>query len=86
MFEEPQGGHALGANVRDAACYICWALARTFRPSDLAPYVDQIAVCLTCVAIFDREINVRRLIFIASNILMNYLLCLLHIMNRANKF
>ncbi|VDN56641.1 unnamed protein product [Dracunculus medinensis] len=60
VFEEPQGGHALGANVRDAACYICWALARTFRPSDLAPYVDQIAVCLTCVAIFDREINVRR--------------------------
>ncbi|KHN88156.1 Tubulin-specific chaperone D [Toxocara canis] len=60
VFEERQGRHALGANVRDAACYICWALARAFRPSDMASYVDQIATSLVCVALFDREINVRR--------------------------
>lgn len=60
VFEERQGRHALGANVRDAACYISWALARAFRPSDLAPYVSRIATSLVCVALFDREINVRR--------------------------
>uniref|UniRef100_A0A8R1Y6Q0 Tubulin-specific chaperone D n=1 Tax=Onchocerca volvulus TaxID=6282 RepID=A0A8R1Y6Q0_ONCVO len=60
VFEEPQGHHALGASVRDAACYICWSLARAFRPMDLKKYVEQIATYLVCVALFDREINVRR--------------------------
>lgn len=60
MFEEPQGHHALGASVRDAACYICWSLARAFCPVDLKEYIEQIATCLVCVALFDREVNVRR--------------------------
>uniref|UniRef100_A0A0R3RS82 Tubulin-specific chaperone D n=1 Tax=Elaeophora elaphi TaxID=1147741 RepID=A0A0R3RS82_9BILA len=60
VFEEPQGHHALGASVRDAACYICWSLARAFRPADLKKYIEQIATCLVCVALFDREVNVRR--------------------------
>ncbi|EJD76372.1 beta-tubulin cofactor D family protein [Loa loa] len=60
IFEEPQGHHALGASVRDAACYICWSLARGFRPVDLKKYVEQITTCLVCVALFDREVNVRR--------------------------
>ncbi|VDM08731.1 unnamed protein product [Wuchereria bancrofti] len=60
VFEEPQGHHALGASVRDAACYICWSLARTFRPVDLEKYIEQIATSLVCVALFDREVNVRR--------------------------
>ncbi|VDK47268.1 unnamed protein product [Anisakis simplex] len=61
MFEERQGRHhALGANVRDAACYICWSLARAFSRFDMMRYVPQIATSLVCVAVFDREINVRR--------------------------
>ncbi|VDM98063.1 unnamed protein product [Thelazia callipaeda] len=60
VFEEPQGHHALGANVRDAACFICWSLARAFRPLDLKIYIEQIASSLVCAALFDREINVRR--------------------------
>ncbi|KAM3721257.1 Tubulin-specific chaperone [Dirofilaria immitis] len=60
VFEEPQGHHALGASVRDAACYICWSLARAFRPTDLKKYIEQIAKYLVCIALFDREINVRR--------------------------
>lgn len=60
VFEEPQGHHALGASVRDAACYICWSLARAFRPKDLKKHIEQIATCLVCVALFDREVNVRR--------------------------
>ncbi|KAK6106480.1 Catenin-beta-like Arm-motif containing nuclear family protein [Brugia pahangi] len=60
VFEEPQGHHALGASVRDAACYICWSLARTFHPMDLEAYIEQIATTLVCVALFDREVNVRR--------------------------
>ncbi|VDN82296.1 unnamed protein product [Brugia pahangi] len=57
VFEEPQGHHALGASVRDAACYICWSLARTFHPMDLEAYIEQIATTLVCVALFDREVN-----------------------------
>uniref|UniRef100_A0A0N5B161 Tubulin-specific chaperone D n=1 Tax=Syphacia muris TaxID=451379 RepID=A0A0N5B161_9BILA len=60
VYEEPRGRYALGANVRDAACYIAWALARAFRVSDLALYLLDIATALVCVALFDREINVRR--------------------------
>lgn len=59
-YEEPQGRHALGANVRDAACYIAWALARAFRPLDLVHFMEDIATSLVCVALFDRETNVRR--------------------------
>lgn len=60
VFEEPQGHHALGASVRDAACYICWSLARSFRPTDLKKFVEKIATRLVCIALFDREVNVRR--------------------------
>jgi hypothetical protein len=29
--------------VRDAACYVCWSLARAFEPNDLKPFVNDIA-------------------------------------------
>ncbi|KAL6732232.1 hypothetical protein Aduo_003014 [Ancylostoma duodenale] len=60
FYEEPMGRHALGSNVRDAACYVLWAFARAYDPDELKPFVDSVATSLMCAALFDREVNLRR--------------------------
>ncbi|KAJ1373190.1 hypothetical protein KIN20_035536 [Parelaphostrongylus tenuis] len=60
FYEEPMGGHAFGSNVRDAACYVLWAFARAYEPHDLRNYIEAVAKSLVCVALFDREVNLRR--------------------------
>lgn len=60
VYDRRHGRCSVGRQVRDAACYLCWALARAYDPPDLAPHVARIAPSLLTVAIFDREINVRR--------------------------
>ncbi|KIH46215.1 hypothetical protein ANCDUO_23734 [Ancylostoma duodenale] len=60
FYEEPMGRHALGSNVRDAACYVLWAFARAYDPEELKPFVDSVATSLMCAALFDREVNLRR--------------------------
>ncbi len=60
VFDQQQGRHSVGAHIRDAACYICWAFARAYDPQEIAPYVHRLAGALLTVAVFDREINVRR--------------------------
>lgn len=60
IFDKKLGNYSLGTNVRDSACYVCWAFARAFEPEHIAPYVGQIAAQLLVVTIFDREINCRR--------------------------
>ena len=35
--------HFVGAHVRDAACYVCWAFARAYDPQELKPFVQSIA-------------------------------------------
>ncbi|VDM60431.1 unnamed protein product [Angiostrongylus costaricensis] len=60
FYEEPMGGHAFGSNVRDAACYVLWAFARAYDPHDLTNYIETVARSLVCVALFDREVNIRR--------------------------
>jgi len=32
LYEKVRGQYTIGANVRDSACYICWAFARTYEP------------------------------------------------------
>uniref|UniRef100_A0A914CJN7 Tubulin-specific chaperone D n=1 Tax=Acrobeloides nanus TaxID=290746 RepID=A0A914CJN7_9BILA len=59
-FNETHGNFSASVNVRDAACYICWAFARAYETKIMAPYMKAIAKCLICVALFDREVNVRR--------------------------
>ncbi|XP_048760810.2 tubulin-specific chaperone D-like [Ostrea edulis] len=59
-YDERRGDFSVGANVRDAACYVCWAFARAYEPGDVAKYVKEIANALVKVSIFDREVNVRR--------------------------
>ncbi|KAK3890720.1 hypothetical protein Pcinc_005355 [Petrolisthes cinctipes] len=60
VYDELRGQCSVGANIRDAACYLCWSMARAYHPQQLAPYVQQLATGLLIVALFDREIPCRR--------------------------
>lgn len=60
IYEELRGNYTSGKIVRDAACYICWAFARAFEPKIIRPFVDSIASTLIVVAIFDKEVIIRR--------------------------
>ncbi|KAK9434084.1 armadillo-type protein, partial [Lipomyces doorenjongii] len=64
-FEIRMTTHALGANVRDAACYVAWSMFRHYpglcngNPAT-TELVQQTLSELTLVACFDREVNNRR--------------------------
>ncbi|XP_052862271.1 tubulin-specific chaperone D [Anopheles cruzii] len=60
VYDEIQGYRNVGQNIRDAACYMCWAFARAYHPSVLQPFVERIAAALLITTVFDREINCRR--------------------------
>ncbi|KAK9390526.1 armadillo-type protein [Lipomyces mesembrius] len=63
-FEICMTTHAIGANVRDAACYVAWSLFRHYPDlchGNLATELVQETLSeLTLVACFDREVNNRR--------------------------
>ena len=42
-YDERRGTYSVGAHVRDAACYVCWAFARAYDPEELKPHVRRIA-------------------------------------------
>lgn len=42
-YEEKRGACSVGDNVRDAACYVCWAFARAYEPQELTPFVARIS-------------------------------------------
>lgn len=67
FFEQKRITFAMGANVRDATCYVYWSLFRSY------PRLDKVAVgdsgkdflhssfaALVGLCCFDREVNVRR--------------------------
>eukprot|EP00731_Ephydatia_muelleri_P028539 Em0020g183a len=60
VYDERRGSYSVGSNVRDAACYLCWAFARAYDPVELKPYVQSLATGLVVTAVFDREVNCRR--------------------------
>ena len=60
VYDERRGSCSVGAHIRDAACYVCWAFARAFDPDVLKPYIHEIATKLLVVTVFDREVNCRR--------------------------
>ncbi|XP_069810141.1 tubulin-specific chaperone D isoform X2 [Dendropsophus ebraccatus] len=60
VYDEKRGACSVGSNVRDAACYVCWAFARAYDPLEMKPYVNLIASGLIIAAIFDRDVNCRR--------------------------
>ncbi|XP_023684982.2 tubulin-specific chaperone D [Paramormyrops kingsleyae] len=59
-YDEKRGACSVGSNVRDAACYVCWAFARAYEPKELQPFVTSIASALVITAVFDRNVNCRR--------------------------
>jgi hypothetical protein len=59
-FDLRKGAHSIGSNVRDAAAYVLWALARTQNQSFLIPHSTNLAQGLAAVALYDREIHIRR--------------------------
>lgn len=59
-FDIRKGAHSVGSNVRDAAAYVLWALARAQDAATLAPYATNMARRLATVALYDREIHMRR--------------------------
>ncbi|KAJ7644104.1 TBCD protein [Roridomyces roridus] len=59
-FDIRKGAHSIGSNVRDSAAYVLWALARAQAPSALAPHASNLARHLVTVALYDREIHIRR--------------------------
>ncbi|XP_077022426.1 tubulin-specific chaperone D isoform X2 [Tamandua tetradactyla] len=59
-YDEKRGACSVGANVRDAACYVCWAFARAYAPQELRPFVGEISSALVIATMFDRDVNCRR--------------------------
>eukprot|EP00887_Chlorella_sp_A99_P001994 scaffold18.g1994.t1 len=59
-YDVRRGPCSVGANVRDAAAYVCWALARAYSPAALGPTVHALAPALITCACYDREVNCRR--------------------------
>jgi hypothetical protein len=60
QYDVRRGSNSVGAHVRDAACYVCWAFARAYSPAVMGPFVDQLCEGMLMASLFDREINCRR--------------------------
>jgi len=61
FFEVPRGRSAKGSNVRDAASYLIWSLARSPGVTALSETETlSIAGQLVCASLFDREVSCRR--------------------------
>ncbi|GAQ86916.1 Beta-tubulin folding cofactor D [Klebsormidium nitens] len=59
-YDVRRGPHSVGAHVRDAAAYVCWAFVRAYTPDVMAAPLRQLAPALLTVACYDREVNCRR--------------------------
>ena len=54
-----KGNCSVGAHVRDAGCYVCWAFARAYEPSVLKDLITDLANSLLVICCFDREVTMR---------------------------
>lgn len=59
-YDIRRGPHSVGAHVRDAAAYVCWAFGRAYYHTDMRNVLEQLAPHLLTVACYDREVNCRR--------------------------
>ena len=60
QYDVRRGQTSVGAHVRDAACYVCWAFARAYSPLVMREHVPRLAEGMLMTSLFDREINCRR--------------------------
>uniref|UniRef100_A0A6G1SJT4 Tubulin-specific chaperone D n=1 Tax=Aceria tosichella TaxID=561515 RepID=A0A6G1SJT4_9ACAR len=60
LYDKIKGSCAIGAQVREAACYVFWAMSRTYEDHLLAPHITSISINLLCTMLFDRELQCRR--------------------------
>ena len=60
VYDEKRGASSVGAHVRDAACFVCWAFARAYDSNLLQCYVKELAQALVNVSLFDKEVNCRK--------------------------
>lgn len=60
IFEEYDVNHSTGSIIRDSACYISWALARSFESSIMKEYVIKFGTNLLMCALFDKNTNCRK--------------------------
>lgn len=60
IYDKIKGSSPIGAHVREGACYVCWAMARTYEDYLLKPYISSISINLLCTMLFDRELQCRR--------------------------
>ncbi|EFJ25897.1 hypothetical protein SELMODRAFT_413196 [Selaginella moellendorffii] len=59
-YDVRRGPHSVGAHVRDAAAYVCWAFARAYMPALMSEHLKKLAPEMIAVACYDREVNCRR--------------------------
>lgn len=48
---------SVGAHVRDAAAYVCWAFARAYTAADMLESIAVLAPALLVTACYDREVS-----------------------------
>ncbi|KAA6421473.1 MAG: tubulin-specific chaperone D-like, partial [Trebouxia sp. A1-2] len=60
QYDVRRGPHSVGAHVRDAAAYVCWAFARAYTAADMLESIAVLAPALLVTACYDREVNCRR--------------------------
>ncbi|KAL2892431.1 Tubulin-folding cofactor D [Bienertia sinuspersici] len=58
-YDVRRGPHSVGAHVRDAAAYVCWAFGRAYTHTDMRNVLDQLAPHLRAAAAAFQE-NVGR--------------------------
>ena len=68
---------SVGAHVRDAAAYVCWAFARAYTAADLVDTINQLAPALLVTACYDREVP-SQLLFSCTNCAVACALSCLH--------
>lgn len=59
-YDVRRGAASVGAHIRDAACYVIWAIARAYDRKHVSPFGNLISEAMVPVALLDREVNCRR--------------------------
>ena len=67
-YDVRRGPHSVGAHVRDAAAYVCWAFGRAYSHTDMRSVLEQLAPHLLTVACYDREVPIYQCCFYSGQL------------------